>query len=325
MVVSRSAMSSPESPVSNLTPLSRVRAFLELVRLPNVFTAMADVVMGFLFLRTVWEPHDAWLLGILLAASSLLYCSGIVLNDVADVEVDGRLRPRRPIPSGRVSLGWARRVGWSMLGAGLLLTVAAAAVAQQMRPALVGGALAACVIAYNGLLKRTPLGPPAMGACRALNVLLGMSAASAMWQPVDGLVAVALGVYISGVTWYARQEAEKSDRRQLVAATVVMLLGIGLLARLPDWSDQLVPLLQQQPGRWHLLMTLLGLIIAARCLGAAVEPLASRVQTAVKQCILSLVVLDAAVCFATSGLRGAIAILLLLVPTILLGRWIYST
>ena len=33
------------------------------------------------------------------------------------------------------------------------------------------------VVAYDGVLKNTPLGPVAMGSCRTLNVLLGMSAA----------------------------------------------------------------------------------------------------------------------------------------------------
>ena len=69
--------------------VSTLRSYIELMRLPNVFTAMADVAMGFLFVQASdwhWVAWwDSWTLALLLAASSLLYISGIVLN--------GRLRP----------------------------------------------------------------------------------------------------------------------------------------------------------------------------------------------------------------------------------------
>ena len=51
-----------------------------------------------------------------------------------------------------------------------------------------------------------------------------------------------------------------------------------------------------------------------------------RVQLAVKQCILSIVVLDAAICLAVrSPVWWAVGIVMLLVPTLFLGRWIEST
>jgi 4-hydroxybenzoate polyprenyltransferase len=49
------------------------------------------------------------------------------------------------------------------------------------------------------------------------------------------------------------------------------------------------------------------------------------VQAAVKNCILSLIVLDAAVCFTVRGVAGALPILVLLIPALFLGRWVYST
>jgi hypothetical protein len=72
-------------------------------------------------------------------------------------------------------------------------------------------------------------------------------------------------------------------------------------------------------------MSVLAVLIGWRCLGAVIEPLPERVQRAVKQCILSLVVLDAAACLAVCGTGWAILVLLLLVPTTVFGRWMYST
>jgi hypothetical protein len=45
----------------------------------------------------------------------------------------------------------------------------------------------------------------------------------------------------------------------------------------------------------------------------------------VKHCILSLVILDAAICYVVGGIQGAIVVIVLLIPVLLLGRWIYST
>src|SRR5207249_291792 len=80
------------------------------VRLPNVFTAFADIGLGIL---ATWQlTPEAFALGelgwvwsalFLMAASGCLYCAGMVFNDVFDLEQDKRERPSRPIPSGRVS------------------------------------------------------------------------------------------------------------------------------------------------------------------------------------------------------------------------------
>ena len=58
--------------------------YLQLLRLPTVFTAMADIVLGRLLLndRTL-EPYPAFFT--VLAASCALYLSGMLFNDVFDV------------------------------------------------------------------------------------------------------------------------------------------------------------------------------------------------------------------------------------------------
>ena len=49
------------------------------------------------------------------------------------------------------------------------------------------------------------------------------------------------------------------------------------------------------------------------------------VQTAVKFGILSIIVLDALVVLPVRGLWPALTVLSLLIPTLILGRWVYST
>src|SRR5207253_3833784 len=103
------------SPRPEIEPLSekelpRARPFavlpwLRLMRLPNVFTAIADVAMGYLFVQR--EVTDGLVLGCLIAASAALYTAGIVFNDVFDREIDAQERPFRPIPSGQIPLSSA--------------------------------------------------------------------------------------------------------------------------------------------------------------------------------------------------------------------------
>src|SRR5262249_12267147 len=97
---------------------SRILAWLQLMRLPNVFTAMADVLMGFWLTHATLSPIGVLLL--LLAASSLLYVAGMVLNDVYDLEQDCRERPKRPLPSGRIPMRFAKGIGITMLAAGIV-------------------------------------------------------------------------------------------------------------------------------------------------------------------------------------------------------------
>ena len=82
--------------------MSTLRAYLQLCRFPAVFTALADIVLGYLLTRT--QVDSVPQLGLLLGASAGLYLSGMVWNDIFDRQQDAAERPKRPIPSGRVSL-----------------------------------------------------------------------------------------------------------------------------------------------------------------------------------------------------------------------------
>ncbi|MBI3837614.1 MAG: UbiA family prenyltransferase [Planctomycetia bacterium] len=300
-----------------------MRAYLELLRLPNVFTAMADILLGFLFTHEQLQPWPQFAL--LLGASSSLYLAGMVLNDFFDQAQDARERPARPIPSGRVSAKTARRLGFGMLALGAALGWAAGMSAGEIRPALVAMLLATAVLIYDGVLKKTPLAPLVMGACRMLNVLLGMSVAAQSWQAVNWLVAGGIGLYIVGVTVFARTEARESDRPQLILGMAILLGGIALLAWLPHWATGEEWPAIRIPQRWNLFWSLIGLLAGWRCLRAIVDPRPALVQAAVKNCIFSLVVLDAGACLAVQDTYWGLVILSLLVPTTMLGRWVYST
>jgi 4-hydroxybenzoate polyprenyltransferase len=256
----------------------------------------------------------------------------MALNDIFDRDLDAVERPERPIPSGRIALPAAKRVGWGLLAAGLFCAAVAAAIAGVTRPIMVAAPLAALVVGYDAFLKRTPLGPLAMGGCRALNVLLGMSAAPLDgWHAMHLVIAAGLGVYVAGLTWFARNEASTSRRPQLALAALVMLGGIAMLMEYPGWFDDRLPeqlaprYAVNEVWRWNALWLAIGALVGHRLLRAIVAPTPASVQLAVKSSILSIVVLDAICCLGVRGPLPALTILLMLPPAMWLGRWIYST
>jgi 4-hydroxybenzoate polyprenyltransferase len=294
-------------------------AYLELLRLPAVFTAVADVMMGYLVTHGDLRPASTFLL--LVAASSCLYLAGMALNDAYDADVDARERPERPIPSGRISRAAAFKIGWILIAAGVVAAGAAGFLEGDRRPFTIAIALATLVFIYDAIGKRTALGPLILGACRMLNVLLGMSLVgrveeqmTAPWTTAELLVASGLGAYIIGVTMFARTESSTSIRRSLAAATTVSLLGLAIIASAPLWQARLTVQLQG----WWLLWIVLALVIARRCVLAIVGPSSRRVQAAVRHSLRSIIVIDAAIVLGFCGVYWGCAVLLLLAPMLLL-------
>ena len=318
---------------------SPLLSYLRLFRIPNVFTAFADITMGFVFVNHSLE--SAGVFSCLILATGLLYTAGMVLNDVYDYQVDCKERPFRPIPAGEIPLGWARTLGYAMLVAGMGCAWLAGYVqplpenVMTWRGGVMAMLLATCIVWYNAQAKRTPAGPLAMGACRFFNILLGMSIAApaanavALGFGTHHLIAAGgIGLYITGVTWFARNEAQKSSQQQLTSAFATMAMGVLILGILHEtYRENVGNVLSSIRDKymWWALLVLLMIPIARRCVVAIMRPSPLRVQTAVKQCILSLIMFDAAIAMNVAPLPFALGILALLVPSLLLGKWVYST
>ncbi|MCS6852143.1 MAG: UbiA family prenyltransferase [Gemmataceae bacterium] len=297
----------------------RLRALAQLVRLANVPTALADISLGGLATGQAAQRWPAFLL--LLGSSACLYMAGMVWNDVCDVEQDRRERPGRPIPSGRVSRVAAARWGGGLLLGGTALAAAAGAASACYQPPIVAAALVAAILLYDAWLKRTLLGPLAMGSCRFLNVLLGLSLAPEQVGPWGWHFASVVGLYIAGVTWFARTEARQSSPRHLLGAALIMLASLALALPLPLWFS---------PGTssplFPYLLVGVGFLVGHPVRQAIAAPRATAVQKAVKRALWGLVLLDAALATAVAGTAG-LFILLWLIPIMVLGRWrwLYAT
>ncbi|MBV8077945.1 MAG: UbiA family prenyltransferase [Planctomycetaceae bacterium] len=300
-----------------------ITPYLQLVRLPNIFTAAADSLAGWLLVRGTFQEPGRWLP--LVVASMTIYAAGIVLNDVFDYAIDLDERPGRPLPSGQVSRRFAAWLG----GALLVLGPISAALSGSWASLGVALALAGCVLAYDAGLKRTALGPEVMGACRGLNLLLGMSQAADLGGPMGWLAAGSLALFVTGVTWISRSETESGRTdRLLVGMTLQDVAFLGFLAvalqprRFPMMSPDRPPIL---PLEGLLVILLAAWTVNAAGARAVREPTPARFQRAVKTGVLSLVWLNVGLVAAVRGPAPALVVAALWVPAFVLGRWLNST
>jgi len=291
----------------------RARAYLELVRLPNLFTAVGDVVAGYLIVSR--GVGVSWgVLAVLIASSVCFYAGGVVLNDYFDRDVDAVERPERPIPSGRIGEGSARTLGMALLGVGCVLALGAG-----IRSLLVAVLLAGCIVLYDARGKRIKyVGSVNMGGCRFLNVVLGASGAAVLqpdswfWSVLPAALLVLL--YISAVTLLATGEVWGGNRTisSLVFGAIAVVIGgvvwLGL-------SDRLAQPLAALPFLG--LFAAATLLVVGRVVGA---PTAPNIRTAIKTCVLSLILLDAAVAAGAGGLGYGVFIAALLLPALYAAR-----
>ena len=208
--------------------------WLQLLRAPNLLTVPGDVLAGCLLAAgTKFTPDMD--LGRAVLASVFFYASGLVLNDLADLEIDRKERPARPLPSGRVGLPAARAVAMLLMAAALGFCAWIGG-----RTMIVGAVLCAAILSYNLLAKHRALsGPLNMGLCRALNLVLGAT----LVGTANSLLLVAsilLTAYVTTVTYIANREMRNNRYawyRWLPAA--IILVGALFFARHTTVTDDL--------------------------------------------------------------------------------------
>ena len=93
----------------------RVRAFLELMRLKNVFLAAITVPLGAQFaIGDEWISDYLSDVVIQIFAVIFFIGAGNTMNDIKDSDIDKTAHPSRPIPSQRISIEEAKYFTWAL-------------------------------------------------------------------------------------------------------------------------------------------------------------------------------------------------------------------
>ena len=166
--------------------MSKVRAWLQLFRVPNLLTVPGDPLAGFL-LATGGRLDERVVPAVV--ACLCLYALGLVLNDLADQKEDAVDRPNRPLPSGAVPRGAAYIVAGNLVIFGIGLPLMAGPPVAMMAVGVLLG-----VVLYNFFTKKIAvIGALTMGACRGMSLLVG-AAAGLGPDPVMGSFGIVLQV-----------------------------------------------------------------------------------------------------------------------------------
>jgi 4-hydroxybenzoate polyprenyltransferase len=168
-----------------------------------------------------------------------------------------------------------------------------------------------------------------MGFCRGLNLSLGMAILYAVVPVALGPAAMAVVVghvlYITGITIAARREADLAQSRtRLIGGWTICVLGAAVIA----FSSILEPArtLRLEPyWVFPLMIAILMLPLGRRIVDAVRSLQPQRLGLAIRQAILSILFLDAAMALQYSGDWPGIVICLMVLPTLLLARWFRST
>ncbi len=236
------------------------------VRLHDLFTVFGDSLGG-ACLAAACRGIEASFWGMLDVSfcSLALYMFGAVQNDICDAADDRRLHPGRPMAARSIPTAMAVLVAAVCMCIGLLL-----AAMTGRRTFVVAVLIVLCTSSFNLWLKKgLAPGSVALGICRGLNIMLGMSlfgACPRIFAPVLGLAAFAA---------VSRWLADGRRRRQIPRANVFIpplslaagwLLGIVFM----PWAVIKGSFLSSFP--LALVSLAIGLAAALRIFGRTTQP-----------------------------------------------------
>jgi len=295
-----------------------VRDYLVLVRLPNLFTLPSNILVGIAAISSLAFTLTSFIQFLLLVTISvLLYCVGIVLNDLYDFDIDKKERPNRPLPSGKISRRSAivLVVIFSTLALILSLLV-------SFSTLVISSILFLTIFGYDKYLKNTHAGPLTIASARVMNILLGTSVS---FRSVDSysqivtltFVLIITFVYVSLIGFISRYEVRGfSDNAKLLlppAIVAIVISSIILFSLMGFFKLESLIILS--------LFSLIMLISFSRIYRRD----SGRTQQIVRNMILSIIVLDSTFLTGIIGIELGLAVLILMAPLLVLANKMYMT
>lgn len=284
-----------------------LKPYLQLLRIPGIFTAISNVVMGFLVSHTATDNQV--LLLPLVVSSGLLYSSGMVLNDYFDYEVDKTQRPTRPIPSGKI-----RRQSALILGIIFLSGANIAGFFVGIQAVLLTVTISGLILLYNMKMKHiATIGIFTLCLIRVLSVYLGFTAIG--FSLNLALVPLPLAFLVASISVLSRVETESATSKTTILNLI--LIGFSVISLL---------MISSQNEKYDYLMffsLFIGLILFSVL--KFNKKTSTAIQNKITYHLLSIIFLDATLIAVFSNVLEAAMVAVLFVPAYLLIKKIYLT
>ncbi len=204
-----------------------MRPYGRLVRAGNVAVSAVGAVVGGLAARGIFHaPSSGFWIALLLAGLSTgcVTAGGNILNDLGDRESDRVNHPDRPLVTGAVSVGSARRLLAGLFAASILLILPIVALAPLLAVILASAWLV--LWAYERALKARGLSGNAAVAYLTAAVFLYGGAVAGDPRLVVPFAAMAFGATLSREVLKDMEDAEGDvDRRTLPRTHGLPLAG----------------------------------------------------------------------------------------------------
>lgn len=289
-----------------------------LIRLPNLFTLPSNILVGFAIASSLTLTITSLVQVLLLVTISiLLYCVGLVLNDLFDYNIDKKERPDRPLASGKIS----RKIAivlvtiFSVIALGLSILVSVPTFGISL-------VLIALIFGYDKYLKNTQAGPFTIAAARMMNVMLGTSAS---FNNIDSFpqfvilvfVLTITFVYVSLIGFISKYEVQGfSENIKLYLIRVVIA---GIISSITLFT--FIGFFKYE----SLIILALFLFIMTKAVYRIENKDSKGIQQCIQKMIMSIIVLDSTYLSGIIGLAVGLAVLLLIAPLLIMSRKMYMT
>lgn len=295
-----------------------IKDYLVLVRLPNLFTLPSNILVGMATVSSLAFTLTSFTQFLLLVTISvLLYCVGIVLNDLYDFDIDKKERPNRPLPSGKIS----RRSAIVLVA--IFSTIALILSLQVSFSTLViSSILFSVIFGYDKYLKNTHAGPFTIASARVINILLGTSVSLRSVDSYSQIVTLTFVliitfVYVSLIGFISRYEVHGfSDNTKLLlppAIVATVISSIILFSLMGFFKLESLIILS--------LFSFIMIISFSRIYRRD----SGRTQQIVRNMILSIIVLDSTFLTGIIGIELGLVVLTLMAPLLVLANKMYMT
>ena len=290
--------------------------YLILLRLPNLFTLPSNIMVGYVIVSSLTLTSYFQAL-ILVTISILLYCVGLILNDLCDYLIDKKERPDRPLASGKVS----KRVAIGLLVIFSILSLALSFIIS-ISTFVISSLLLITIFGYDKFLKKTQAGPFTIAAARVMNVLLGTSVdigniGSYPQFIILVFVLTITFVYVSLIGFISRYEVYGFPKDSklffipVIVATIIFLIVLFAYTGFFKYESIII------------------LALFSFIMGITFYKFQKKdsvgMQHIVKNMIMSIIVLDSTFLSGIIGIEIGLAVLILLVPLQILARKMYMT
>ncbi|MGI9010478.1 MAG: UbiA family prenyltransferase [Nitrososphaeraceae archaeon] len=295
---------------------STIINYFRLVRIPNVFTTISNILLGYIFFTSI-DSFDYFVIFKLISISAFLYIGGMILNDYFDIKIDKKERPWRPLPSNKISKKNALILAFIAFSYSLIISFI-----MGWYTFIITVIMVTLIFSYNRFLKKTIWGSINMGIIRSLNVLLGASQSlflinGGMFETGFIIPLLSEFLYVCAITILSRNETKDflftlwNNIPFIIIYVLIFSLCIFIILGTFNYQS-LIPLIIFSCFIIYSHIGLFNKIVTT--------------QKSVSQLITMIVILDIIFITDTLGVYYSLILaLVLIIPVIFLSRRLYMT